>query len=63
MIGTIAVVVSLAQDQRFAWNAYFTGVFTDGGERLSIARWEELRCVCDASFWNHVGKSLYTEPK
>ena len=49
----------LAQDQWVAWNDYFTGLFADGGERLSRTRWEELRFACDTTFWHHVGKSLF----
>jgi len=49
----------LAVDQWNAWNTYFVELFTTGGEKLSKARWEELKYGFDPTFWQHVGKSLY----
>lgn len=49
----------LDADQRHAWNTYFVELFSNGGEKPSKARWEEVEYGFNATFWQHVGRSLF----
>jgi len=53
----------LSDSQWIAWNRYFSTVFSEGGEKLTKPRWQELEYGFDAEFWSHVGHSLYDTPR
>jgi len=49
----------LSDEQWKAWDEYFTVLFTDGGEKLSRLRWEQLQSAYDDGFWTHVEQAVF----
>jgi len=49
----------LSDEQWYAWDAYFTDLFTNGGERLTRLRWEQLEYGYDHGFYEHVGQAVF----
>ena len=49
----------LAPEQWFAWDRYFTEIFSTGGEKLSRQQWEEWQFGYADKFWQHVKVSLF----
>ena len=49
----------LSEDQWVTWDRYFTHMFSNEGEAISITRWEELQYGFDTQFWRHVGAALF----
>ena len=49
----------LSEDQWQTWDRYFTHVFSNESEAISMARWEELQYGFDSAFWQHVGEALF----
>jgi len=50
----------LLSDQQWnAWDGYFTDLFTNGGEKLSRQRWEQLEYGYDHGFHEHVRQAVF----
>ena len=49
----------LADEHWQPWNVYFTELFSNGAERLSRERWQELEFAYETKFWNHVDSALF----
>ena len=49
----------LAEDERAAWDTYFTHLFSHGGEKISDQRWRELEYGFGPAFWRHVDAALF----
>ena len=49
----------MADEQWEAWDRYFVHTFSEGAEKLSKERWQELGYGYARPFWQHVGESLF----
>lgn len=49
----------LADSEWVAWDGFFTDVFSNQAEALSIERWHEMRFGYDPEFWSHVHTSVF----
>ncbi len=49
----------LSDQQWHAWDSYFTELFTNGGEKLSRQRWEQLGYGYDQGFHEHVSQAVF----